>query len=381
MLRLAAARSRALLLPRAAAALASTAAPSSSSYSSYARGAPSSSSYAYRAASSAAAAAASGAGGEAAAAAAAPPPPAARKGWVRGLLKFGVFAAFVGAIGGAGYATHAYSLAEVDQKTLEFRKEMTTPIPLAQDASEFEKFRARAYETARKVPVAAIELYLEIRSRIEDHVVGFTEPASDKLLPDLHPQDQNNIFTLVVDLNDTLVCTDWQRERGWKTFKRPGVEAFLQHMSTLYEVVVYSDQLQMYVDPVVERLEPKDGQVQIHKLSRPATKYQDGKHYRDLSKLNRNPAQVLYVSAHALESCLQPENCVAIKPWKLEIDDTELLDLIPFLEYLAMARPSDIRAVLASYQGHDVAKEFRKRNKELERHRQEKQQRKSIWRR
>ncbi|VAH21117.1 unnamed protein product [Triticum turgidum subsp. durum] len=380
MLHLAAARSRALLLPRPAAALPSPTTPSSS-YSSYARGAPSPSSYAYRAASSAAAAeaaaaaaAASGAGAEAAATA--PPPPAARKGWIRGLLKFGVFTTLVGAIGGAGYATHAYSLSEVDKKTLEFRKEMTTPIPVPEDASEFEKFRARAYETAMKVPVAAIELYLEIRARIEDHVVGFTEPASDKLLPDLHPDDQN-IFTLVVDLTDTLVYNDWQRERGWKTFKRPGVEAFLQHMATMYEVVVYSDQLQMYVDPVVERL---DSTGQIRKLSRPATKYQDGKHYRDLSKLNRNPAQVLYVSAHALESCLQPENCVTVKPWKLENDDTELLDLIPFLEYLAIARPSDIRAVLASYQGHDVAKEFRKRSKELERHKQAKQ-RKSIWRR
>ncbi|VAH09239.1 unnamed protein product [Triticum turgidum subsp. durum] len=361
MLRLAAARSRALLLPRPAAA----AAPSSSSYSSYARGAPSPSSYAYRAASSAAAA-------EEAAAAAAAPPPAARKGWVRGLLKFGVFTTLVGAIGGAGYATHAYSLSEIDKKTLEFRKEMTTPIPVAEDASELEKFRARAYETAMKVPVAAIELYLEIRARIEDHVVGFTEPASDKLLPDLHPDDQN-IFTLVVDLTDTLVCNDWQRERGWKTFKRPGVEAFLQHMANMYEVVVYSDQLQMYVDPVVERL---DSTGQIRKLSRPATKYQDGKHYRDLSKLNRNPAQVLYVSAHALESCLQPENCVTVKPWKLETDDTELLDLIPFLEYLAIARPSDIRAVLASYQGHDVAKEFRKRSKD-----KQQKQRTSIWRR
>ncbi|VAH21118.1 unnamed protein product [Triticum turgidum subsp. durum] len=376
MLHLAAARSRALLLPRPAAALPSPTTPSSS-YSSYARGAPSPSSYAYRAASSAAAAeaaaaaaAASGAGAEAAATA--PPPPAARKGWIRGLLKFGVFTTLVGAIGGAGYATHAYSLSEVDKKTLEFRKEMTTPIPVPEDASEFEKFRARAYETAMKVPVAAIELYLEIRARIEDHVVGFTEPASDKLLPDLHPDDQN-IFTLVVDLTDTLVYNDWQRERGWKTFKRPGVEAFLQHMATMYEVVVYSDQLQMYVDPVVERL---DSTGQIRKLSRPATKYQDGKHYRDLSKLNRNPAQVLYVSAHALESCLQPENCVTVKPWKLENDDTELLDLIPFLEYLAIARPSDIRAVLASYQGHDVAKEFRKRSKD-----KQAKQRKSIWRR
>jgi TFIIF-interacting CTD phosphatase-like protein len=54
--------------------------------------------------------------------------------------------------------------------------------------------------------------------------------------------------------------------------------------------------------------------------------------YQDLSKLNRKPEHVLYISAHALESCLQLENCVSIKPWKLETDDTQLLDLIPFLE-------------------------------------------------
>ena len=55
--------------------------------------------------------------------------------------------------------------------------------------------------------------------------------------------------------------------------------------------------------------------------------------YQDLSKLNRNPAQVIYLSTHALESYLQHDNCVQIKPFKLEDKyDTQLLDLIPFLE-------------------------------------------------
>lgn len=48
--------------------------------------------------------------------------------------------------------------------------------------------------------------------------------------------------------------------------------------------------------------------------------------------LNRDPARVIYISAHALESTLQPENGVEVKPWKGEPDDTALLDLIPFLE-------------------------------------------------
>ena len=38
-----------------------------------------------------------------------------------------------------------------------------------------------------------------------------------------------------------------QRERGWRTFKRPGVDAFLEHLAQFYEVVVYSDHLQMVI--------------------------------------------------------------------------------------------------------------------------------------
>lgn len=38
---------------------------------------------------------------------------------------------------------------------------------------------------------------------------GFTEPTSDKLLPDLLPQE-HGAFTLVLDLNETLVYSDWK---------------------------------------------------------------------------------------------------------------------------------------------------------------------------
>ncbi|CAL4894309.1 unnamed protein product [Urochloa decumbens] len=308
-----------------------------------------------------------------------PPPPAPRGWW--GLLKFGAYgalAAVAGAIGGVGYATYAYSLPEVEEMTREFRKKKYLVPHVPEDASAFEKYKAKAYSTAVKVPVAAIEMYLDVRGTIEDHVRGFTEPTSDKLLPDLQPLEEH-VFTLVLDLNETLVYSDWQRERGWRTFKRPGVDAFLEHMSRLYEVVVYSDQPPMYVEPVLERLNSR-GTIS-HRLSRPATKYLDGKHYRDLSKLNRKPNQVIYLSAHALENCLQPENCVNIKPFKLESDDTQLLDLIPFLEYVAMARPSDTRTVLASYQGHDVAAEFIERSKEHQRRIQEQNKHGRLWRR
>ncbi|KAG5553570.1 hypothetical protein RHGRI_011451 [Rhododendron griersonianum] len=200
---------------------------------------------------------------------------------------------------------------------------------------------------------------------------GFSEPPSNKLLPDLHPLERH-VFTLVLDLNETLVYSDWKRERGWRTFKRPGVEAFLEHLGQFYEIVVYSDQLNVYVDSILERLDAK-GSIR-HRLSRTKTNYRDGKHYRDFSKLNRDPSIILYVSGHALESSLQPENSVPVKPWKLEADDTALVDLIPFLEYVARHPPADIRPVLASYQGRHIATEFIERSKVHQRRMQEQKQ-------
>ncbi|KAJ8556019.1 hypothetical protein K7X08_022777 [Anisodus acutangulus] len=106
---------------------------------------------------------------------------------------------------------------------------------------------------------------------------GFSEPTSDTLLPDLHPLEQH-VFILVLDLSETLIYSDWKRDRGWRTFKSPGVDTFLEHLDQYFEIAVYSDQLSMYVDPVIERLDPKH--CIRYRLSRGATRYEDGKHYR-----------------------------------------------------------------------------------------------------
>ncbi|XP_039035876.1 mitochondrial import inner membrane translocase subunit TIM50-like [Hibiscus syriacus] len=295
------------------------------------------------------------------------------KSW--SFLKYGLIAAITGTAGYSGYLSYKSSYEEVDQKAKALRA--AASFAPSEDASAVDKYRGLLYSTAMTVPAKAFESYLDLRRLVEENVLEFTEPTSDKLLPDLHPQEQH-VFTLVLDLNETLLYTDWKRERGWRTFKRPGVDAFLEHLAKYYEIVVYSDQMNMYVDPVCERLDPNH--CIRYRLSRGDTKYQNGKHYRDFSKLNRDPAKILYVSAHAFESSLQPENCVPIKPFKLEGEDTALLDLIPFLEYVARNSPPDIRQVLQSYERKDIAKEFLERSKEYRRRKQEqRQQQGRFW--
>ena len=40
----------------------------------------------------------------------------------------------------------------------------------------------------------------------------------------------------MIDLDDTLIHSDWTRGRGWRTFKRPGAEDFLRQVSALSQV-------------------------------------------------------------------------------------------------------------------------------------------------
>ncbi|KAK8301006.1 hypothetical protein V6Z11_D05G431700 [Gossypium hirsutum] len=262
-----------------------------------------------------------------------PPPPAPKVspqvsgGKIWSFVKYGLIAGVTGTTGYAGYLSCIFFFPYL-----------------------FQKYGGLLYSAAMTVPAKALESYLDLRRLVEEHLLEYTEPTSDKHLPDLHPLEQH-VFTLVLDLNETLLYTDWKRERGWRTFKRPGVDAFLEHLAKFYEIVVYSDQMIMYVDSVCEMLDT-DHCIRS-RLSRGATKYPNGKHYGDLSKLNRDPTKILYVSAHAFDCSLQPENCVPIKPYKLETDDTALLDLIPFLEYVARNSPADIRQVLQSYERKD----------------------------
>lgn len=180
-----------------------------------------------------------------------------------------------------------------------------------------------------------LELFLDVRSLLDAHSIlmakRFCLIAFPKVyIPYLHVSVSKDFFFFFVCkvpklfgysrkmklfLSLTLLLF-LKRDRGWRTFKRPGVDAFLEHMAQFYEIVVYSDQLNMvtsfsflifqnvlydisycvcklytwniicygtsltgqYVDPVVERLDQKN--CIRYKLSRGATRYVDGKHYR-----------------------------------------------------------------------------------------------------
>ncbi|CAG8698742.1 12450_t:CDS:2, partial [Ambispora leptoticha] len=190
--------------------------------------------------------------------------------------------------------------------------------------------------------------YKRLEARTEDFLQFFTEPPSDKLLP-----DKENILNYP---QHTL------REHGWRTAKRPGVDTFLAYMRSLFEVVIFTSQPTYIAEPVVAKLDPF--QLVPFKLYREATKYVEGKHVKDISKLNRDLSKVIIMDSNPDAYSLQPENAIAVPPWTGDPSDTFLIDIIPFLEHFCLLDIQDVRPVLAQFKGKDIPKAYAQWEKE-----------------
>ena len=223
-----------------------------------------------------------------------------------------------------------------------------------------------------------VEQLLALRRWMDDQSHNYLDPISDRLLPDHPPQAEYIPHTLVLDLDDTLINSNWKRERGWRVFKRPGVDGFLKHMSQFYEMVIFTDQLMTYGDPIIERLDPN--RYVTHRLYRESAQYKNGEYIRDLSKLNRDMGQILYISSKPRSAELHSANVIPIKAWTFEdgSKDTALLDLMPFLESIVRLNVQDVRVVLESYKkemeatGKDIPQIFRERQFAFQRKRRDK---------
>ncbi|ORX35097.1 hypothetical protein BD324DRAFT_582622 [Kockovaella imperatae] len=194
----------------------------------------------------------------------------------------------------------------------------------------------------------------------------FNKPAFKTLLPDPLPPPHQRPYTLLVDLEGMLVSSTWDRQNGWKTAKRPGADYFLAYLSQFYEIVLFTTQPLYTAAPVAEKLDPYQAYIP-YKLFRESTRTAGGKTVKDLSYLNRDLSKVILLDTDPEHSALQPENSVIIKPWKGNMGDRGLVEMIPFLESIGIFQPPDVRPILELYRGKDIPVEYAKKEAESKR--------------
>ncbi|XP_013864414.1 CTD small phosphatase-like protein isoform X2 [Austrofundulus limnaeus] len=170
------------------------------------------------------------------------------------------------------------------------------------------------------------------------------KPPAKYLLPEMKISDYGR-KCVVIDLDETLVHSSFKPISNADfivpveidgtvhqvyVLKRPHVDEFLKKMGELFECVLFTASLAKYADPVADLLDQWD--VFRARLFRESCVFHRGNYVKDLSRLGRELNNVIIVDNSPASYIFHPENAVPVQSWFDDMNDTELLDLLPFFE-------------------------------------------------
>lgn len=167
----------------------------------------------------------------------------------------------------------------------------------------------------------------------------------------LPPKTCKRKFTLVVDLDETLVHYDKEKKAF---FVRPYTRHFLRVLADHYEIVLFTAAMKDYTDYIIERV---DTEKKIsHKLYREHTSTIGNSIVKDLNKIGRDLSRTVIIDNNPHAFQLQPKNGIYIRTWLSDPEDKALLRLSKVLEDLAQREISDIRVGLQALREKMMAK-------------------------
>ncbi|KAF7722931.1 hypothetical protein EC973_002563 [Apophysomyces ossiformis] len=176
------------------------------------------------------------------------------------------------------------------------------------------------------------------------------------LLPPLASEDSGR-KCLVLDLDETLVHSSFKsipnadfvvpveidnQFHDVYVLKRPGVDEFMRKMGERYEIVVFTASVSKYADPVLDMLDIH--KVVKHRLFRESCYNHRGNYVKDLSQLGRDLTATLILDNSPASYIFHTANAVPVSTWFNDPHDTELMDLVAFLEDLTAV--DDVTMVL-----------------------------------
>ncbi|XP_008784414.2 CTD small phosphatase-like protein 2-A isoform X1 [Phoenix dactylifera] len=165
--------------------------------------------------------------------------------------------------------------------------------------------------------------------------------------------------TLVLDLDETLVhstlehCDDADftfpvffnmKQHSVYVRKRPYLETFLEKVSQMFEIVIFTASQSIYAEQLLNILDP-DRKLISRRIYRESCIFSDGSYTKDLTILGVDLAKVAIIDNSPQVFQLQVNNGIPIKSWFDDPSDHALISLLPFLETLVDAE--DVRPIIA----------------------------------
>ncbi|EAR88228.2 NLI interacting factor-like phosphatase (macronuclear) [Tetrahymena thermophila SB210] len=188
-------------------------------------------------------------------------------------------------------------------------------------------------------------LYLIQRYQQMDTPLHFSIPfLSTAPAPYLPEMDKKYNYTLVLDLDETLIHYTEAYNNVKQFVVRPYVQTFLHQISEFYEIVVFTAGMPDYANWVIDNFDTK-GFIK-HRLYRQHTLQIQNTFIKDLSRIGRDLSKVIIIDNLAENFQFQPDNGIFIRAWTDDPTDTALAELLPLLKEIAVKKSLDVRVAL-----------------------------------
>ena len=163
--------------------------------------------------------------------------------------------------------------------------------------------------------------------------------------------------TLFLDLDETLVHSNFKtfyskdivfdmlydgKKHTIYVLKRPYVDEFLDKMSTLFELVIFTASISDYANPLLNKLDPN--RRISYRLFREHCTSSGNLFIKDLRKVGRNLKDVIIIDNNPISYLYNKDNGIPISTWHSFQNDKELIKLIPLLELLSKC--DDVRTII-----------------------------------
>ena len=162
-------------------------------------------------------------------------------------------------------------------------------------------------------------------------------------------------YTLVLDLDETLVYFKIKSSKGGTLRARPYLFGFLEEMGHYYELIIWTSATEAYANSLIDAIE-YDKKYFDYVLYREHAIIVGDDFVKDLTRIGRSLDRIIIIDDMPQNFRLQKENGITIKPFfGNDLDDSALYELVPILKHIAESG-NDARIGLNKYRKEIVEK-------------------------